>query len=352
MSLPLALSLLPSFAVEFRQPAFLLLALLAIPVYLWERSGSGRVLFSSLRLLPRRVNTWRLRLSFLPPALLALGIAALALALSGPRVADRQTRVKKQGIAIMMVLDVSGSMQALDLSQPDKEQTRLDAVKDVMVDFVKGGRGLPGRPDDLIGIVSFAGYADTRCPLTLDHDNLLLAASKLQIATKQDEDGTAIGDGLGLALERLRESSAKSKVAILLTDGVNNMGETAPMQAAELAVTIGVKVYTVGAGTNGMAPIRVTDPFGRSFLQRMPVEIDEKMLKAIAEKSGGRYYRATDAKTLERVYREIDALERSEFVEQRYRQYHEYYQYALGLGLLCVVVSLLLGSSVLRRLPS
>jgi Ca-activated chloride channel family protein len=309
------------------------------------------VLFSSFRLLPRHVTTWRMRLSFVPPALLALATVALAIALAGPRIADRQTRVKKQGIALMLVIDVSGSMQALDLSEKDRERTRLDAVKDVLADFVKGGRGLPGRPDDLIGIVSFAGYADTRCPLTLDHDNLLVAASALQLATKPEEDGTAIGDGLGLALERLRESTAKSKVAILLTDGVNNRGDTSPQQAAELAATIGVKVFTVGAGTNGMAPIRVTDPFGRSFLQRMPVEIDEKMLKAIADKTGGRYYRVTDAEALERVYREIDTLARSEFVEQRFRNYDEYYPHALALGLLLAALSWLLSGTLLRRLP-
>ena len=337
--------------VEFRQPILLLCALLAIPVYLWARSDGGRVLFSSFRLLPQGGTTWRMRLAFVPPLLVSLSVVALAVALAGPRAADRQTRVKKQGIALMMVIDVSGSMQALDLSDKDRERTRLDAVKEVLADFVKGGRGLPGRPDDLVGIVSFAGYADTRCPLTLDHENLLLAASQLQLATRPEEDGTAIGDGLGLALERLRESTAKSKVAILLTDGVNNRGETSPQQAAELAATIGAKVFTVGAGSNGMAPVRVTDSFGRSFLQRMPVEIDEKMLQAIADKTGGRYYRVTDAEALERVYREIDALARSEFVEQRYRQYHEYYQHALGLGLVLAALSFLLSGTLLRRLP-
>lgn len=340
-----------SLPVEFRQPVLLFSALLAIPVYLWSRADGGRVLFSSLRLLPAGKKTWRIRLSVVPPIFLALAAVALAVALAGPRAADRQTRVKKQGIALMMVIDVSGSMQALDLSDKDHDRTRLDAVKEVLADFVRGGRGLPGRPDDLIGIVSFAGYADTRCPLTLDHENLLVAASQLQLATRPEEDGTAIGDGLGLALERLRESPAKSKVAILLTDGVNNRGETSPQQAAELAATIGAKVFTVGAGTNGMAPVRVTDPFGRTFLQRMPVEIDEKMLKSIADRTGGRYYRVTDAEALSRVYREIDALSRSEFVEQRYRQYHEYYPYALGLGLGLVALSFLLSGTLLRRLP-
>ncbi|HRI54935.1 MAG TPA: VWA domain-containing protein, partial [Pseudomonadota bacterium] len=153
--------------VEFRQPILLLGAFLAIPVYFWARRDGGRVLFSSFRLLPQGGTTWRMRLAFLPPLLVALSVVALAVALAGPRAADRQTRVKKQGIALMMVIDVSGSMQALDLSDKDRERTRLDAVKEVLADFVKGGRGLPGRPDDPIGIVSFAGYADTRCPLTL-----------------------------------------------------------------------------------------------------------------------------------------------------------------------------------------
>jgi Ca-activated chloride channel family protein len=337
--------------LELRQPLLLLLAGLALPVYLWARRSGGRVIFSSLRLLPQGQKTWRMRLSFLPPLLLAIATAALAVALAGPRVADRQTRVKKQGIAIMMVIDVSGSMKALDLSEKDRERTRLDAVRDVMINFVAGGRGLLGRPDDLLGLVSFAGYAEASCPLTLDHDNLVEAARQLQIVTKQEDDGTAIGEGLGLALERLREAKAKSKIAIVLTDGVNNAGETSPPQAAELAATLGIKVYTIGAGTNGMAPIRVTDSFGRSFLSRLPVEIDEKMLKAIADKTGGRYFRATDAETLERVYREIDALERSEFIEQRYRQYHELYPYALSLGLLLCALAWLLEASLLRRLP-
>ena len=338
-------------SLEFRQPLFLLAALLALPIYFWALRGGGRLVFSSLRSLPSAVQSWRTRLRFLPPLLLALATATLAVALAGPRVADRSSRVKKQGIAIMLVIDISGSMQALDLSTPDRERTRLEAVRDVLIDFVKGGHGLPGRPDDLLGIVSFAAYADTRCPLTLDHPNLVTSARQLEIVTKEDEDGTAIGDGLGLALERLRESKAKSRVAILLTDGVNNRGDTAPLQAAELAATLGIKVYTVGAGTNGMAPVRVTDGFGRRFLSRMPVEIDEKMLRSIAEKTGGRYFRATDDKTLTQVYRDIDALERSEFIEQRFRQYHELYPLALGIGLVLASVAWLLLATLLRRVP-
>lgn len=337
--------------LSFQAPWLLPAMLLAIPVYLWSLRGGGHVLFSSFRLLPAQGRSWRVRLTFLPALLLALGAAALGLGLAGPRLRDRNERVKKSGIAIMMAIDISGSMQALDLSEPQRERTRLDAVKDVFQDFVQGGHGLPGREGDMIGIVSFARYADTRCPLTLDHDNLRQVAGQLEIASRPEEDGTALGDGLGLALERLRESRARSRVVILLTDGVNNTGETAPLQAAELALKIGVKVYTVGAGTNGMAPVRVQDRFGRSFLQRMPVEIDEKSLKEIAARTGGHYFRATDADGLRRAYREIDALERSEFAEERYRQYRELYPHATALALALLSIGWLLAGTVFRRLP-
>ncbi len=337
--------------LSFRSPWMLLAMLLAVPVYLLSLHGGGRVLFSSFRLLPEKVLSWRVRLAFLPPLLLALGAAALGLALSGPRLQDKNDRVKKTGIAIMMAIDISGSMQALDLSEPGRERTRLGAVKEVFRDFVQGGHGLPGRPDDIIGIVSFARYADTRCPLTLDQGNLMQVADQIEFVSRPDEDGTALGDGLGLALERLRESKAKSRVVILLTDGVSNTGETAPLQAAELAAKIGVKVYTVGAGTNGMAPIRVQDAFGRSFLQRMPVEIDEASLKEIAHKTGGRYFRATDAEGLVHAYQEIDTLERSEFAEQRFRQYRELYPHATALALLLLSLGWLLSGTIFRRLP-
>ncbi|MCS6913697.1 MAG: VWA domain-containing protein [Myxococcales bacterium] len=344
--------LLTLLGLELRQPLLLLSVLLALPLYLFARRSGGRIVFSSLRLLPATHRGWRVRLARLPAVLLALGGLCLGLASAGPRIPDRSTRVRKQGIAIMMVVDISGSMRALDLSEPGRERTRLDAAMEVFRHFVAGGRGLRGRPDDLIGLVSFAAYADTRCPLTLDHDNVLRAAEGLSIVTRAEEDGTALGDGLGLALERLRESRARSRVAILLTDGVNNRGETTPMQAAELAQALGIRVYTVGAGTNGMAPIRVEDAMGRSFLARVPVEIDEKTLTAIAERTGGRYFRALDADGLRRAYQEIDALERSEIVDQRFARYTELYPYLAGPGLGLITLSLLLSGTLLRRVPA
>ncbi len=337
--------------VELREPWFLLAALAALPIYFWARRPPGRLTFSSLRLLPAR-PTWRARTSTVPAALLALGAVGLAVALAGPRIPDRRGVLKREGIAIMMVVDVSGSMRALDLSTGGEERTRLDAVIDVFDDFVLGDKGLTGRPNDAIGLISFAGYADTRSPLTLDHDNLVAITRSLEIVRDRDEDGTAMGDGLGLAVERLRESKARSRVAILLTDGVNNAGVNPPLDAAKLAKKYGIKVYTIGTGTNGLAPIRVEDPItGRSYLRQTMVEIDEETMRAIADQTGGAYFRATDAAGLRQVYQQIDQLERSEIAGQKWREYREEFALPLGLGLLLVVLGLVGEATLWRRLP-
>ena len=339
--------------VEFRQSWYLLVALAALPTFFLAQSVAGRLVFSSLDLIPARASSWRTRLAWIPSVLLALAVLSTSIALAGPRRADTRHRVERQGIAIMMVVDISSSMSALDLSEGDQEKTRLDAVKSVFEDFVNGGEDLPGRPDDAIGLVSFARYPDSRCPLTLDHENLTMIADSLQIVTDRDEDGTAIGDGLGLAVERLKDSDAKSKIAILLTDGVNNAGEETPIAAAELAKTQGVKVYTVGAGTNQpRARVRATDPFtGQSILTSMPVQIDEDTLEEIANRTGGHYFRATDAKALRRIYHQIDQLERTKIVEDRQPRYHEYYVEFMAAGLLLFCVAGLTRQTAFRRLP-
>lgn len=339
--------------IQLREPWFLLFALLAVPIFWLALRTGGRVVFSSFRLLPARTSSWRTSLAWLPDAALALSAVAMALALAGPRVQERETRIKREGISIMMVMDTSSSMRALDLSEGDDERTRLEAVKDVFIQFVEGSddSDLPGRPDDSIGIVSFAGFADTRCPLTLNHGSLVEIARDLTIVSNRSEDGTAIGDGLALALERLREAKTKSKVAILLTDGVNTTGVESPLSAADLANTLGIKVYTIGAGTTGIAHARVEDFFGRSVLRPMRAEIDEKTLQAIAERTGGQYFRATDAESLRQVYGEIDKLERSEISEQRLAEYDEYYAHVLALALLLACLGWLLRSTVFRRLP-
>jgi Ca-activated chloride channel family protein len=310
------------------------------------------VIFSSLALLPRRERSWRSRFAWVPDALLALATLALVVALAGPRIGERNSRVNREGIAIMMVIDRSGSMRALDLSTEDEERTRLDAVKQVFEEFVLGGDGLDGRPDDAIGLVAFAGYADTGCPLTLDHDALVGVARTIEIVEDRAEDGTAIGDGLGLAIERLRKSTARSRVAVLLTDGVNNSGDESPLGAADLASSQGIKVYTIGAGTTGVAPVRSRDPFtGRSVLRPMPVEIDEVTLREIARRTGGQYFRATDAEGLRDVYREIDRLERTKITEERWREYDEYFALFLAAGLGLATVAWVARGALFPRLP-
>jgi Ca-activated chloride channel family protein len=339
--------------IEFREPWFLLLGVLALPVFFLARRSPGRVVFSSLALLPARGASWRTRLAWLPDAGLALAALCMSVALAGPRAARGESHIRREGIAIMMAMDISGSMRALDLSDEDEEKTRLDAVKEVFRSFVAGaGNELPGRPDDAIGLVSFAGFADTRCPLTLNHASLLEIADQLEIVTERSEDGTAIGDGLGLAVERLREAKARSRVIILLTDGVNNAGVEPPLQAAELAKSLGIKVYTIGAGTDGIAPVRVPDPLsGEMVLRPMPVEIDEETLRAIAERTGGRYFRAQDAAGLREVYQQIDRLERTEISERRLREYDEHYRLVLAAALLAAALSWLARSTLFRRLP-
>lgn len=344
---------------EFAQPWFLLAALAAIPALYWSRRAAGRVVFSSLRALPHGGLTWRTRLAWLPDALHVLAVVALAIALAGPRVGDKSSRVRRDGIAIMMAVDVSGSMRAQDLAgkggatcnpDPDHDPTRLGAVKRDFGAFVRGGEGLDGRPDDAIGLVAFARYADTRSPLTLDHSNLVMAARQLDFA-RQDEDGTAIGAGLELAVQRLADFKARSKVIILLTDGESNVHDIDEDQAIEDAVKAGIKVYTIGAGTSGVAPICADRGDGRSQLMQMSVSIDESLLRKIAAKTGGQYFRANDKAGLDRIYKQIDRLERTSIEEERFTEYRQFFPYFVGAAMLLVAAALLLRGSVLRRLP-
>jgi Ca-activated chloride channel family protein len=341
------------FEWELRDPWFLLLLPLAAVVYWLATRSQSLLVYSSLTLLDGTPGSWRLRLSKLPALLFSAATVVMVIALARPRTPERETRVATQGIAIMMVVDLSSSMNARDLVADDMSVNRLDVVKQVFLDFVLGGKksSTKGRPDDLIGLVTFAGYADSVCPLTLDHGNLSSIVNELQIVSLQNEDGTAIGDGLGLAVERLRRSPAKSKVAILLTDGVNTAGVIAPTKAAELAAEFGIKVYCIGAGTNGIAPVPTTDIFGRATLQGFPVRIDEETLKQIAAKTGGQYFRAVDRQRLADIYSEIDELERTEVTELRYLRYTEHFRPFVTAGLGLLALAAILNSSVFRKLP-
>ena len=335
---------------EFAEPWFLLAALLAIPAVWWSWRSSGRVVFSSLRALPAGGHTWRTRIAWLPDVLIGLAVIALAIALAGPRAGDKSSRVRRDGIAMVLAVDVSGSMRALDLSERNQELTRLDAVKKVFEQFVVGGRGLNGRSDDAIGLVAFARYADTRSPLTLDHGNLVTAARQLDFA-REDEDGTAIGAGLELAVQRLSEFKAKSRVAILLTDGESNVHDIDEETAIDDAIKAGVKVYTIGAGTTGVAPIRVDRGDGQTQLMQVSVSIDETLLRRIADRTGGQYFRATDNASLKKIYAQIDKLERTTIEEERFTEYHQHYGNLVALAMALVMLAFVLRGTVLRRLP-
>jgi Ca-activated chloride channel homolog len=338
------------FDVEPTHPWLILVVLLAIPAYVLSRMSAGRVVFSSLRALPLGGETWRTRLAWVPDALTAAAIAALAIALTGPRAGDQSARVRRDGIAIMMAVDVSGSMRALDLSERNNELTRLDAVKQAFERFVLGGGKLGGRPDDAIGLVGFASYAETRSPLTLDHGNLATAARELTFA-RDEESGTAVGAGLELAVQRLSEFKARSKVAIVLTDGESNVHEIDEDAAIDDAIKAGVKVYTIGAGSVGVAPIRVTRPDGSTALMQTRVSIDEALLRKIADKTQGRYFRATDHDGLTRIYEEIDKLERTTLEEERFTEYRQHYGWFVVAAMALVVAAFLLRGTILRRLP-
>jgi Ca-activated chloride channel family protein len=248
-------------------------------------------------------------------------------------------------------------MQARDFVRGDTSVSRLDVVKDVFRVFVSGeGKGIAkdkdkGRPDDLVGLVVFARYADGVCPLTMDHGNLLSILADVETPTEPGEDGTALGEGLALAVERLRGLEVSSKVILLLTDGVSNAGDIDPLQAADLAAQHGIKVYAIGAGHSGYAPVPVQTAGGRVVLQRGFVEIDEETLRQIAERTNGRYFHATNAKGLDEVIAAIDRLERSEVSEVRYLTYDYHHAQWVSAALMLMVAAAMLSGTWLRRLP-
>ncbi|MBP8976376.1 MAG: VWA domain-containing protein, partial [Bacteroidetes bacterium] len=266
-----------------------------------------------------------------------LAIAFFIVALARPQSISSKQNISTEGIDIVLVLDVSGSMLAEDFSP-----NRLEAAKQVASDFIDG------RSNDRIGLVIFSAESFTQCPLTLDYPvlkNLLKDVKNGMIA-----DGTAIGLAIANGVNRLKDSKAKSKVMILLTDGVNNRGEIDPITAAKIATTYGIRIYTVGVGAQGQAPYPVETPFGIRR-QMVPVDIDEKVLTEVASLTGGKYYRATDNRTLKAIYQEIDKLERSKIEVTAYRRYTDLYGSWLVLGFLCFVAEIGLRSSVLRQLP-
>ncbi len=336
--------------LEFAHPLWLWLLPLAVVFFVWNIKNNRVVLVSDLAGWSAGPVSWRVRLMWVVPFLLSCGLALCIVAASSPRIGNRQTEIKKDGIAMMMVVDTSSSMLALDMDNDRQEETRLDVVQKTVVNFVQGGDGFTGRSNDMVGLIRFAGFADTACPLTFDHLNLSTIAHGLEITRKQEEDGTAIGEALTLAVSRLNDAPAESKVIVLLTDGSNNAGQETPEVAASLAESQSIKIYSIGVGSNGMAPIRITDPrTGRSRVTTMPVQIDDELLEQISTQTGGQYFRATNREGLQRIVERIDALEKTTMEEKRYREYTEYFPMLLLLALASIVLSSVLEYTTFRR---
>ena len=276
-------------------------------------------------------------LRHVPFVLRVFALAMVAVAIARPRSSEQVEKIDTEGIDIILAMDVSTSMLARDLT-PD----RISASKDIAIEFISQ------RPSDRMGIVVFAGESFTQCPLTTDRATLINLMKEVQ--TDLIEDGTAIGNGLATAIARMKDSDAKSRVVILLTDGVNNRGEISPQMAAEIAQTYGVRVYTIGVGKEGTAPYPVATPWGVE-VQNVKVEIDEKLLSEIAESTGGRYFRATDNTKLAEIYGEINKMEKARTTVDSFPIYKELFtRYAL-LALAAILLELLLNWFVIRRLP-
>jgi Ca-activated chloride channel family protein len=333
---------------------YALLLVLFVPVLLYlcqQQRYSVAVRYSSIADLVALSPSLATRLRWVLPCLRTLALVLCILALARPQRGIEAIKISSEGIAILMVVDISGSMAALDLQVDGHQSSRLDAVKQTFRSFVGGGKNLSGRDGDLIGMVTFARYPDSLCPLTLDHDTLLSLLEQVDIVSVPEEDGTAIGEAMALGLERLKDSTAKSRIMIVLTDGVNNAGETEPLQAAQIAQALGIKIYTIGAGTRGMAMIPVRSPNGQMVLQRMPVDIDERMLTEVATLTGGQYFRATDGATLQAIYAEIDRLEKTTNVTEHYQQYAELFPLFVMPALGCLVLEMVLVNTRFRKIP-
>lgn len=329
------------FGYEFANPKYFLILVLLVPMILWyifrEKRSHADLQFSSLKAFRGMKHAGRVWLRHVLFALKVLAIVFLVTALARPQSSNSWQTYTSEGIDIMLALDISGSMLARDFS-PD----RLEAAKDVATKFILE------RPQDKIGLVVFAGESFTQCPLTTDQ--AVLVNLMRDVHSGMIEDGTAIGLGLANAVNRLKDSPGKSKVVILLTDGVNNRGMIAPVTAAELAKTYGIRVYTIGVGTYGEAPYPVQTPFGIQ-LQNVPVEIDEDVLKQIAATTGGQYFRATDNDKLKQIYQEIDQLEKSKIEVKHFSKKQEQYFWFALIGMLLLIAEGVLRYTVLRKIP-
>ncbi|MFH1847505.1 MAG: VWA domain-containing protein [Candidatus Omnitrophota bacterium] len=325
---------------------FILCFIIPVMVYFFRKkkySIQSSFRFSDQGFVKGINKSFRIRLSEKLIYLRSFALFLVVIALARPQTAIEETKVYVEGVDIVLAVDTSGSMNAMDFEIGGKRVNRLEVVKDVVKDFIEK------RPNDRIGMISFASLAYTICPLTLDHEWLEKNLGRVQLGMIQD--GTAIGAALSASLNRVKDTESKEKIIILLTDGRNNAGRISPETAAEAAKALGVRVYTIGAGTKGTAPFPVQDMFGNVGLRQVKIEIDEDLLKKIADETGGEYFRATDTESLKQIYKRIDDLEKTPMEETGYNIYRELFGYFLIPGLFLLILEIILSNTVLRRIP-
>ena len=332
-------------SIQFLHPHFLFLLLLLPVLAIWK-GLTGRPVALRMPSTDDAVQVGARPRSKIGGFLLFLGLLAFALlivAFARPRLGKGSSEIEASGIDIALVLDVSGSMEALDFKLEGRPANRLEVVKNVVGKFVGE------RPNDKLGMVAFAGRPYLVSPLTMDHEFLSKRLESVKMG--QVEDGTAIGSAIASAVDHLRDSDAKSRIIILLTDGVNTAGAVNPLTAAEAAKALGIKIYTIGAGTRGEAPFPVRDAFGRTHMQTVKVEIDEEMLRSVADATGGQSFRATDTDSLEGIYDSINKLEKTSRKLKKFQLYQELYLWFLVPGLILLLLELILRQTRFRRLP-
>jgi len=327
--------------INFTKPIYFWLFLVFIPMIIWyilkKKDEKPKYQISSVLPFGEKAKSLRFYFRHIIFVLRLLVLSLLIIAMARPKKIIKEGSFTTEGISIAMAIDISGSMLAQDFD-PD----RLEAAKSEAINFISG------RPNDRIAVVAFAGETFTQCPLTTDHAavvNLLR-----QLKTGLIEDGTAIGLGLANAVARLKDDNAKSKIIILLTDGVNNRGEIAPITAAEIAKTLGIRVYTIGVGKNGYAPYPVQTDFGVQ-IQQVEVEIDEKLLQEISSLTGGQYFRATNGEKLSEIYTQIDKLEKTIFEKDEQVQYKDYFLPFIIFALIFLMLEIILNNTVFRTIP-
>ncbi len=332
--------------MTFAHP-WLLLLLLLLPLAAWlkgRRGSSPAFVYSSVKLVAGLAGARRSRAGNFLAALRWLALALLIVALAQPRLMKSTTEVKASGVDIVVAFDMSGSMISEDFVVKGERVNRFNMARSVLKKFIDR------RPNDRIGLVLFASQAFIGTPLTLDHDFLQENLDRLEIGAIE-QNSTAIGDGLGTAINRLRDLKAKSKIVILMTDGQNNSGKLDPLLAAEAASAMKVKVYTVGIGEHGTAPMPVFMNGQKVGYQNVPVDVDEATLQKIADKTGGKYYRADNAEKFRQIYAEIDKLEKTDATIKKYTQFDELFPWFVAGGLALLLLEPGLGQTILRRLP-